>query len=624
VPTEDLLELLTQASFVLLFLVALGRAVRYPRRVHIHAALLFAAPVLVFAIGRVAKILGLGPDPVRTIITWALLLAIPYILLRLVADFTDVSRWLLHAAGVGLALLVAGSIAAPAPLPNALIDLDVLYFVALEAFAALAFVRAARRSGGVTRRRMQAAAAGSLALGLALLVVPLRIAVPSFDALGRVLTQLLGLAAGVAYFLAFAPPTWLRRAWQEPELRAFLSRAARLPHLPDTASIVRELERGVAGSTGIPGAGIGLWDEAEQVLRFTKSDGRPFDVAPGQFIAGRAFAEQQAILSVNVVRDDPAHAAVYRQTGARAVLAAPITSGERRLGVLVVSAPHPPLFAEEDLALVQLLADQAAVILESRALMDEAAQIRAREEATRLKDDFLSAAAHDLKTPLTTLVTDSQLLVRRAQRQPDAPADGAGLARIERAAKRLRGQVLELLDVSRAEEGRLLGEREVVDLVEIADAACQRHTSERHPCILDARGPVLGAVDCARLGQLLDNLIENAMKYSPTGGEVRVRVWGEDGEARLCVADRGIGIPPQDLAHVFDRYHRATNVDDRRFAGMGLGLYICRAIAEQHGGRIWASSTPGAGSTFHVALPLAPETSQAREPILSAGGPTHA
>jgi signal transduction histidine kinase len=84
---------------------------------------------------------------------------------------------------------------------------------------------------------------------------------------------------------------------------------------------------------------------------------------------------------------------------------------------------------------------------------------------------------------------------------------------------------------------------------------------------------------------------------------VRVQVWQEAGTNRLSVTDSGIGIPTEDLPHVFERFHRGTNVDDRRFAGMGLGLFICRGIAEQHGGRIWATRAPGSGSTFHVALP---------------------
>jgi signal transduction histidine kinase len=144
-----------------------------------------------------------------------------------------------------------------------------------------------------------------------------------------------------------------------------------------------------------------------------------------------------------------------------------------------------------------------------------------------------------------------------------------------------------------------------VDLAALAREVCARPRSERHRCLVDATAPVVGEYDGARLRQLLENLLENAVKYSPAGTDVAVRVWAEDGAARLAVSDAGIGIPADDLPRVFDRFHRGANVDDRRFAGMGLGLFICRAIAEQQGGRIWATSAgPGEGSTFHVALPL--------------------
>jgi signal transduction histidine kinase len=121
-----------------------------------------------------------------------------------------------------------------------------------------------------------------------------------------------------------------------------------------------------------------------------------------------------------------------------------------------------------------------------------------------------------------------------------------------------------------------------------------------------AQGPVVGAFDAVRVNQLLSNLLENAAKYSPPGSPIVVEVWQDQGQARLQVRDAGIGLATADLPAVFDRFYRGTNVDDRRFAGLGLGLNICRAIAEQHGGRIWASSAgPGQGSTFGVALPLA-------------------
>jgi signal transduction histidine kinase len=149
------------------------------------------------------------------------------------------------------------------------------------------------------------------------------------------------------------------------------------------------------------------------------------------------------------------------------------------------------------------------------------------------------------------------------------------------------------------------GEREPVDLAALAREVCQRQPSDRHHCTVEGDASVIGAYNPTRMMQVVQNLVENAVKYSPKGGTVAVRVWRDGDDARLTVTDNGIGIPAADLEHVFDRFHRATNVDDRRYSGMGLGLYICRGIVHEYGGRIWATSRPGAGSTFHVSLPLA-------------------
>jgi signal transduction histidine kinase len=320
-------------------------------------------------------------------------------------------------------------------------------------------------------------------------------------------------------------------------------------------------------------------------------------------VTGRAFLEQRAVLVTDAAATDPGNAPIFERYTARAILSAPISAGEKRLGVLIVYAPRAPVFANSDLELVQSMADQAAVILESRALMDEAASVRAREEAVRLKEDFLSSAAHDLKTPLTSLVTQAQLLHRRSERDPQAAVDRAGLNRLLEQSLRLKNLMLELLDVSRLEHTSLLGELEEVDLRELLRTLVGRESAAWSRVDLDAEQPVIATVDPLRFEQVLTNLIENALKYSPHDRRVMVRAWTEAGEARVSVHDRGIGIPPQDQPLVFERFHRARNVDDRRFAGMGLGLYIARAIVIQHGGRIWLHSTPGQGTTFFVAVP---------------------
>jgi signal transduction histidine kinase len=236
------------------------------------------------------------------------------------------------------------------------------------------------------------------------------------------------------------------------------------------------------------------------------------------------------------------------------------------------------------------------------------------------------------------LIAQSELLERKAIRKPDAPADLRGLQKLKREAHRLNSLVRELLDATRTEQGKLVEVREEVDLVAFAHEVCEHHSSERHPCTVEASGPVVGQYDGNRILQLMENLVENAVKYSPEGGPVLIRVWSKEGRNHLTISDTVIGIPKEDLAHVFERFHRGTNVNDRRFAGMGLGLFICKGIVEQHGGRIWVehlgkgNSRVGsngdmggiigngshiqnngngradrAGTTFHVELPaLAP------------------
>jgi signal transduction histidine kinase len=539
-------------------------------------------------------------------IATVLLLAMGYLLLRLADDFTIVPARLMRGAELLLAALAVSAFVFSPPRPGWLNLIMLLYLIGLLSYAAAVFIQVSRRSSGVTRRRMRAVAAGSILLILTYLLSSVILIAPALGNVARVLADIAGLAAGTSYVLGFAPPRALRRAWQGPELRAFLGRAASLPRLPDTRAIIRELERGAAMSLGA-NARIGLWDITNQALIFPEGDTTYRLDANGSLPPAQAFRDQKPVFSANIPQEHPEHAEYSQRVGATAVLAAPITAGDRRLGVLVIFAARAPIFADDDLALVQLLADQAAVILESRALIDEAARIRGLEEAARLKEDFLSAAAHDLKTPLTTLVARAQLLERRTRREPDLPADLASISLLVQEGQRLKRLVLELLDAARAERGQLVGERTMVDLVEVSQEICQRLSTEQHPCNLQADEPVTGMYDQIRVQQLLENLLENAVKYSPAGSPVHVQIWKDQQSAHLSVTDSGIGIPANDLPHIFERFYRGQNVDDRRFAGMGLGLFICRGIAEQHGGHIHASSQPGRGSTFHVQLPLVAE-----------------
>lgn len=601
----DLISGLTQAIYVVVFVLVAYRTWRQPTPAHADMTVFFGVTALIILASTFFALFGAAPPAWETDATIALLMALPYMLLRLVDDFTTVPFIVKRVAEAGLLASIVATVAFTPSLPPLVALAMVVYFAAISTYCAAQFTRAARRSLGVTRRRLDAAALGTILLAFDLLVSGLNAFLPDpVHTVVAALAHLAGLGSALAYYVGFAPPGFLRRAWQAPELRAFLARAARLPRLPTTLDIVRELEAGAASSTGAT-ARIGLFAEEAGVIRFRAEDGHvAFDVTPGQHLAGRAFAEQRLLYSGDPARDDPEVGDLYRSSHVGAVVCVPITAGQRRLGVLALYAERPPIFAVSDMELAQLLADQAAVVLESRALIDDVARMQAREEATRLKEDFLSAAAHDLKTPLTTVVAQAEFLERKALRDPSGPQDVQGLQRIVRESKRLATLVTDLLDAARLEQGRLISEREPIDLGTLVAEVVARQTSGRHSVEVDVRGAIVGTYDRRRIEQLVDNLLENAKKYSPEPTPVCVTVWQQNGEARISVMDRGIGIPASDLPGIFERFSRASNVDDRKFHGMGLGLYICRGIVEEHGGRIWAESEIGKGSTFHVALPL--------------------
>jgi len=242
------------------------------------------------------------------------------------------------------------------------------------------------------------------------------------------------------------------------------------------------------------------------------------------------------------------------------------------------------------------------------------------QELDKLKSQFLSIASHELKTPITAMSGFVQIAVRRIKRRLGAGRpDEANwrkeeetlleqLEVVQRQTGKLARLVDELLDVSRIESGRLELRVADVDLPELVAEVMRRHQlmATKHELRLqydpDRKLGVRGDRD--HLEQVLNNLIGNAMKYSPTGGVIDVTVAraGEN-EVELAVGDHGIGIRPGELARVFGLFYRSPDRDARDVGGMGLGLYITKEIVDRHNGRIWAESELGRGTTFHVALP---------------------
>jgi signal transduction histidine kinase len=230
----------------------------------------------------------------------------------------------------------------------------------------------------------------------------------------------------------------------------------------------------------------------------------------------------------------------------------------------------------------------------------------------RQRESFLDAIAHDLKTPLTVIKGHADLLSGSARRDlgPERPAVARSLGRITENAERMRLLIDELLTLAHLEADVPVAlDRHPTDLVEVTRAAIATAalTTQRHQIVLDAEAmPVVGDWDRSRLERMVANLLANAIKYSPAGGRISVRVGRPEGRsvAELSVADQGIGIPAEDLESVFARFHRGQNVP-LGVPGTGLGLASVRQIAELHGGTVDVQSHEGTGSRFTVRLPIA-------------------
>ncbi|MBI4507629.1 MAG: GAF domain-containing protein [Chloroflexi bacterium] len=291
--------------------------------------------------------------------------------------------------------------------------------------------------------------------------------------------------------------------------------------------------------------------------------------------------------------------------GVSSCLLVPLAVGEQLEGVMVVhfsSTRH--VFAPEEIALATGLAAQAAIALANVRAFAVVGEVEALRELSRLKSEFVSVASHELRTPLAVVLGYAELLATRVY-------DGARVreiaAQLESEAQRLSRLVDELLDLGRLESGRFGLDRRPTDLLTLAQETVTRYAESMasHQLVVAGGDLPLVAVDRERMRQVLDNLIANAIRYSPRGGTIRVKVAGDATAARLSVTDEGLGLTPEDAGRLFERFYRSSRAEVRAIKGTGLGLAIAQAIVEAHGGRISATSPgPGHGSTFTVELPL--------------------
>jgi signal transduction histidine kinase len=313
-------------------------------------------------------------------------------------------------------------------------------------------------------------------------------------------------------------------------------------------------------------------------------------------------AAPPATLAPQATRDAE-HLALAARLGMGSFMVMPLRARGRILGAITFLTSDPARgFDPATRRLAEDLAERAAVAV------DNARLYQAAQEAVRARDEFLSVAAHELRTPITSLRGYAQLIVRQFEKtgSPDPDRVRRAFHVIDQQSTKLAHLVSQLLDSARIEAGRLALERAPADVTELAAnlvRATQART-QQHTIRLDAPPALPAFVDALRLEQVLTNLLDNAVKYSPGGGPVEVALSTPAPDClQITVTDQGIGIPPAQRERIFERFYQGHGPGS--FGGMGLGLHISRQIVELHGGQITVEAPPAGGTRFVVRIPLA-------------------
>jgi len=375
-----------------------------------------------------------------------------------------------------------------------------------------------------------------------------------------------------------------------------------------------------------------LYEPAEGCLRVRAAQGYDLSalqrlrLRPGESISGRVFQTGRAELFATpeaVASAMSSMTAENRQSFASATaglelpqsaVGIPLLSGQTRIGVLVLeNLRQPGSFAAEDLPFLQAVADLLAISIENARLREELQATQALSEANRLKAELISTLAHEMRTPLTSIKGYSTaLLMDEVAFSPETQREFLQI--IDEECDVLQDLIHDLLESSVIDAGLLRLEIQPVSLPRLASRVAEDmiHTNAKpgaresiHRVVVDfpEHFPIVDA-DPDRIAQVLRNLLDNAIKYSPQGGLIVVRGEERPGEVVVSVADQGVGIAPEDLNRLFEKFFRAQSGLGRHVVGTGLGLPICRTIVESHGGRIWAESQVGRGTTLYFALPL--------------------
>jgi signal transduction histidine kinase/DNA-binding response OmpR family regulator len=603
----DLSSLVSSGLFVLLFISTVIGYLRRRDALSRDVMLIFASVGVLFVLFGARVVIGSLPDWV-TGAALALLFAQPQFTLRLANQLHPVHWPVRFSASVAYALTALPLIVLPPESMTALIPVAIAVFVATDLAAGVYLGREAQRRVGSARIRLAAAAIASALLALAVLVGTLGSAIPGIASVGTGLGRILGLAAASLYVVAFMPPRWLRNVW---------GAVASFDFEEDLMGVV------------VDGTDVAVWQRLADVSR-RATGSRATLVVTGEDAAAFVVAisaDESARDPVAATRFDSVPAPVDERRpirdgsladaagaiGAQYVSVLPFTLAGGEPGALLLLRARPSLFAADDHAMLRALVGRATIFAgRSRSVAEQAALAQrlahtnaALEQASQAKSDFLASMSHELRTPLSAIIGFSALMRDEPLTDGRRGVPDEWIEHVHRSGDHLLALINDVLDLTKIEAGRINLEHESFALggalgesVEGLRPLADRKSIEM---VLDCEEGVITA-DRGRLRQIVYNLLSNAIKFTPNGGRIVVDGrWAGD-EARIAVSDTGVGIATDDLDHIFEEFRQVGDLKARE-AGTGLGLALCRRLAEAHGGRMEVTSELGLGSRFVVVLP---------------------
>jgi K+-sensing histidine kinase KdpD len=367
-----------------------------------------------------------------------------------------------------------------------------------------------------------------------------------------------------------------------------------------------------------------LWDQSSGLFRSEAAFGydlgilREMGLQAGESITGKVFDQGQACLfgTPEAVADAMSNMrSANRKLVARSLasdalprcaVAAPIAADDQKLGVLVLETlDDTSAFNERDLPFVQTLAELIALAIDRERLKVRADAVREARRAERTRSEVMAALSHELRMPLATIKGYATALLLDEVTWSEAKRKDF-LQLIEEACNDMEGMIQDILDSSLIEVDQLGVECRPVRLpdiaVEMAAEAQQRSQVHRAVVEFSADFPVVPA-DPRWIKQVFRNILDNAIKYSPDGGLIVIKGKVRPEDVVISVADQGIGISPENLIPLFEKYFRVRSAASLHVPGTGLGLPIARILVEAHGGRIWVESKAGEGTTIYFSLP---------------------